>query len=89
MRAWGHGPLDATVAINGDGTVSYSVPHVNAGSYAEARVVFPVEWLSGIVSGADNMHESTARLDTVLPKSRPGQTAPTRSARFRSVCLSW
>ena len=58
VRAWGHGPLDATVAINDDGTVSYSVPHVNAGSYAEARVVFPVEWLSGIVSGADNMHES-------------------------------
>ena len=40
VRAWGHGPLDATVQINSDGTVSYSVPHISAGSYAEARILF-------------------------------------------------
>lgn len=84
VRAWGHGPLDATVAINDDDTVSYSVPHVNAGSYAEARVVFPVEWLSGIVSGADNMHESTARLDTVLSEE---QTWADRANAQRALSL--
>ena len=86
VRAWGHGPLDATVAINDDGTVSYSVPHVNAGSYAEARVVFPVEWLSGVASGADNMHESTARLDTVLSEE---QTWADRANAQRALSLAY
>lgn len=70
VRAWGHGPLDATVSINGDGSVSYQVPSVKAGSYAEARVVFPVEWLTGVTQNADNMHESTARLDSVLSEEQ-------------------
>lgn len=70
VRAWGHGPLNATVNINSDGTVSYQVPSVSAGSYAEARVVFPAEWLSGVAQGADNMHESTARLDSVLSEEQ-------------------
>ncbi len=66
VRAWGHGPLNATVAINSDGTVSYSAPSVSAGTYAEARVVFPTQWLSAVSSTADNSHESTAHLDSVL-----------------------
>lgn len=84
VRAWGHGPLNATVSINDDGTVSYQVPSVKAGSYAEARVVFPVEWLSGVSQGADNMHESTARLDSVLSEE---QTWADRANAERATSL--
>lgn len=70
VRAWGHGPLDATVQINSDGTVSYSVPHISAGSYAEARILFPTEWLTGISASDENAYFSTARLDTVLDEER-------------------
>ena len=47
-------------------------------------MVFPVEWLSGIVSGADNMHESTARLDTVLSEE---QTWADRANAQRALSL--
>lgn len=70
VRAWGHGPLDATVHINSDGTVSYEVPRVSAGSYAEARILFPTEWLSDVSSRDVNAHFSTARLDTVLDEEK-------------------
>lgn len=84
VRAWGHGPLNASVNINADGTVSYEVPSVKAGSYAEARVVFPVEWLTGVTSNSDNMHESTARLDTVLSEE---QTWADRANADRATSL--
>ncbi len=70
VRAWGHGPLNATVSINDDGTVSYDVPSVKSGAYAEARVVFPTQWLSAVSSAADNAHESVARLDNVLSEEQ-------------------
>ena len=70
VRAWGHGPLNATVSINDDGTVSYDVPSVKSGTYAEARVVFPTQWLSAVSPTADNAHESTARLDNVLSEEQ-------------------
>ncbi len=70
VRAWGHGPLDATVAINAEeGTVTYKVPRTTAGNYAEARVVFPTAWLT-VGAKAANKHESTARLDSVLSEEQ-------------------
>lgn len=66
VRAWGHGPLDGTLAINADGTVTYEVPRVNSGQYAEARVVFPVEWLTNLSAESKAAHASTSRLSTVL-----------------------
>ena len=39
ISAWGHGPLDATVAIDDTtGQITCDVPHLSAGSYAEIRV---------------------------------------------------
>lgn len=70
VRAWGHGPLDASVTINDDATVTYSVPHVNAGSYAEARILFPTEWLTQVAPEDDNAHFSTAHLENVLNEER-------------------
>ena len=46
VRAWGHGPLDGDVAIGSDGVVTFTVPRIDPGTYGEARVVFPTEWLA-------------------------------------------
>ena len=45
VRAWGHGPLDAEVAFDGDDVV-YTVPGVGTSEFAEARITFPEEWAS-------------------------------------------
>lgn len=66
VRAWGHGPLDGSLSVNADGTVTYEVPRVNAGQYAEARVVFPVKWLTNLSAESASAHSGTQRLSTVL-----------------------
>ena len=43
-RAWGHGPLDATVYFNGN-DVEYTVPGVGSYEFAEARITFPEHWV--------------------------------------------
>lgn len=70
VRAWGHGPLDGTVAVNADGTVTYVVPNVNAGQYAEARVVFPVSWLTNLSAESAKLHQNDSRLDQVLKEEQ-------------------
>ena len=47
VRAWGHGPLDASVSFYG-GDVAFSVPGVGTREFAEMRVTFPAGWLSGL-----------------------------------------
>ena len=49
VRAWGHGPLDASVAFDGNDVV-YTVPGVGTSEFAEARITFPAEWLSSATS---------------------------------------
>ena len=68
VRAWGHGPLDGSLSINADGSVTYTVPKVNAGQYAEARVVFPVSWLTNLSAEAAKLHQNESHLDEVLSK---------------------
>ena len=57
VRAWGHGPLDGKVTVNADGTVTYAVPHVAAGQFAEARVAFPVKWLTNLSPESAALHQ--------------------------------
>lgn len=46
LRAWGHGPLTATVTPDDeDGEVDYDVPCVRSGEFAEARIAFPASWV--------------------------------------------
>ena len=55
VKAWGHGPLDASLAFDGNDVV-YTVPGVGTSEFAEARIVFPVAWLTGAtVSGTDHL----------------------------------
>ena len=49
VRAWGHGPLDATVSFDGDDVV-YEIPGVGTSEFAEARIVMPDDWLSNTTS---------------------------------------
>ena len=47
VRAWGHGPLDANVEITNNAVV-YKVPGVGTDEFAEARITFPSDWVSGL-----------------------------------------
>jgi uncharacterized membrane protein len=67
VRAWGHGPLDGSLAFNDTGTaVTYKVPRVAAGQYAEARVIFPVNWLTNLSADALKAHGEESHLADVL-----------------------
>lgn len=49
VRAWGHGPLTGQVSFNDEATeVYYDVERVSSGSFAEARITFPAEWLTDV-----------------------------------------
>lgn len=70
VRAWGHGPLDGAVGVNGDGSVTYTVPNVEAGDYAEARVVFPESWLTNLPSGTEQTHRTEKHLEDALAEEQ-------------------
>lgn len=63
VRAWGHGPLDASLAFDGSAIV-YTVPGVGTDEYAEARIVFPESWLSGATQRSGEV------LDSVLSEEQ-------------------
>ena len=51
VRAWGHGPLDASVEFSGDEIV-FTVPGVGTDEFAEMRVTFPRDWVGGLEATA-------------------------------------
>lgn len=63
VRAWGHGPLDASVEFDGNEVV-YKVPGVGTSEFAEARITFPTSW----VPKAKQL--SQARLQNILSEER-------------------
>ena len=86
VRAWGHGPLDGVVTINEDGSVTYTVDHVNAGQFAEARVVFPVKWLTNLKGEDALIHQDKNHLDEVLKEE---QTWADQANRDRTFALGF
>lgn len=86
VRAWGHGPLDGKVSIHEDGSVAYEVAKVNAGQYAEARIVFPVSWLTNLSSESRQEHQGVMRLDKVLSEEQGWADQANRS-RILSLLL--
>ncbi len=48
VRAWGHGPADGVVDISLDGAVKFTDESVRSNAFAEARVLFPTEWLTNL-----------------------------------------
>lgn len=77
VRAWGHGPLDASVAFNGDDVV-FTVPGVGTEEFAEMRVTFPREWIAGCEA------TSGSELETILGEEQTwADEANARRARAR------
>lgn len=65
LRAWGHGPYNATVSLdNSAAQVTYQVPRVAPGEFAEARIAFPVSWVPGLAASGEK------RLDTILSEEQ-------------------
>lgn len=87
VRAWGHGPADGEVSVNEDGTVTYTVPHVDADSFAEARVVFPVEWLTNLPAGTVQPHRAESHLSTVLSEEQTWADQANRSRVFSLAAI--
>lgn len=90
MRAWAHGPLDGTLTVGNDGTISMTVPSVDAGGYAEVRATFPRQWISAASAHSPVFHTGT-RLDTVLAEeerlANQANADRIKSLLFIVVCL--
>jgi uncharacterized membrane protein len=85
LSAWGHGPLDANVAIDETtGQITCSVPHLSADSYAEIRVACNPEWFSGVVQKDPNAHFDSERLDTIKSEE---QTFADETNKQRLIAL--
>lgn len=80
VRAWGHGPLDASLAFNGNDVV-YTVPGVGTDEYAEARIVFPQAWLSAATQS------STAKLDSILQEEQAAADEANAARRRARMAL--
>lgn len=63
VRAWGHGPRDGLCSFDGNDVV-YTVPSLSSKDYAEARIMFPVSWLSAVTPS------STKRASTIMDEDR-------------------
>ncbi len=70
VYAWGHGPLDGTVAIHDDASVVCDVAKVKSGEYAEMRVLIPSTWLTNLSLKSLRLHDGEQRLDTVLSEEK-------------------
>lgn len=78
VRAWGHGPLDASLAFDGNDVV-YTVPGVGTSEFAEARITFPASWISACPETSGTM------LSTILAeeqKNADDANARRAAARF-------
>ncbi len=68
LRAWGHGSLSGEVSIDdAASTVSYTLPGVAAGEFAEARIAFPNAWVPQMERAAATQSD---RLDAILSEER-------------------
>ncbi|MBQ9021209.1 MAG: DUF2207 domain-containing protein [Eggerthellaceae bacterium] len=82
VRAWGHGPLDGKVQFSEDATqITYTIPRVKSGEFAEARIAFPTDWLS-LPSGYGVKNYSG--LSTILAQE---QTEADKANRGRIISL--
>ncbi len=84
VRAWGHGSLDATVCVGGDGVVSCTCPRVASGSFAELRAVFPSGWAADV---AASCARGSAGLDSIVAEEQR-QADAANAERSRAVLLS-
>lgn len=75
VLAWGHGAR-GEFDIGLDGTITYTVPSVPEGQYANAHILFPTQWLPNLTVEAKQAHSGT-RLDDA--RTEEGEWADTWS----------
>lgn len=81
FRAWGHGPLTGDVSIDADEPmVTYTIPCVHEGEFAEARIAFPSDWVPGLSASSED------RMPTILSEEKTwAEEANARRARARMI----
>ena len=81
FRAWGHGPLTGDVSLDADEPmVTYAIPCVHQGEFAEARVVFPSDWVPQLAASSED------RMSTILSEEKAwAEEANARRAHARMI----
>lgn len=81
FRAWGHGPLTGDVSLDEDKPmVTYTIPCVHQGEFAEARIAFPSDWVPGLSASSEE------RMPTILSEEKTwAEEANARRARARMI----
>ena len=81
FRAWGHGPLTGDVSLDADKPmVTYAIPCVHQGEFAEARIAFPSDWVPGLSASSEE------RMPTILSEEKTwAEEANARRARARMI----
>lgn len=65
FRAWGHGPLTGDVSLDADKPmVTYAIPCVHQGEFAEARIAFPSDWVPQLAASGED------RMSTILSEEK-------------------
>ncbi|NHM16911.1 DUF2207 domain-containing protein [Eggerthellaceae bacterium zg-887] len=86
VKAWAHGPLDGTVSIGPDQKVVFKVPHLPAGDFAEARILFPPAWLTALSEDSPARLTGRAALPRILAEEQRWADAANQQ-RLMAVAL--
>lgn len=57
VHAYGHGALNGNITFDND-DILYTVPYVSAGQFAEARILFPLSFVSDMNPGTTEKYQS-------------------------------
>lgn len=76
--AYGHGDLSGSVAFNDDGTISYTIPRVKSGTFAEMRVAFPSSWTPSVPSAKTH---ASSQWDSIMEEEAGWQ----REAQLKRI----
>lgn len=81
FRAWGHGPLTGDVSLDEDEPmVTYTIPCVRQGEFAEARIAFPSDWVPQLAASGEE------RMSTILSEEKEwADEANARRAHARMI----
>ena len=81
FRAWGHGPLTGDVSLDADEPmVTYTIPCVHQGEFAEARIAFPSDWVPQLAASGEE------RMSTILSEEKEwADEANARRAHVRMI----
>ena len=87
VHAWGHGALNGNISVSD--VITYTCPKVYPGDYSEARVVFPSDWASMVVSSCT---ENADKLDSIMEEETKlvnEANAQRNNARILQNVLFW